>query len=79
MSSARRIAMKALTSRGFQRGERFSVPAAPMLGEEPEELADVAGIGFQRLRRQPPLGAQMRQPARHLQRHVSAAQSSSIG
>ena len=35
-----------------------------MLAEESQALAEVAGIGFQRLRRQPPLGAQMRQPAR---------------
>ena len=39
---------------------------APMLAEKDQTLADVAGIGLQRLRRQPPFGAQMRQPARHL-------------
>src|SRR5581483_11613513 len=39
-----------------------------MLAKEIEALPDVAGIGLQRLRRQPPLALQMRQPARHLQR-----------
>jgi hypothetical protein len=40
-----------------------------MLAEEGEALAKVAGIGLERLRRQPPLGAQMRQPARDLKRN----------
>jgi len=39
-----------------------------MGAEKVETLPEIAGIGFQRLRRQPALGAQMRQPARHLQR-----------
>ena len=39
-----------------------------MLAEETEKLTEVAGIGFQRLRRQPPLTAQMRKPVRHLKR-----------
>ena len=43
---------------------------APMFPEKNQALADVAGIGLQRLRRQPSLGAQMRQPARHFQRDV---------
>ena len=54
---------------GLERGKaRQRHPRAPMLAEKGEALPDVAGIGFQRLRRQPPFGAQMRQPARHLQR-----------
>ncbi len=63
--------MKALTSVASSAANRFSVTfAAPMLAEESQALAEVAGIGFERLRRQPPLGAQMRQPARHLQREA---------
>ena len=54
---------------GFQRGKALQRDfPAPMFGEENQALPEVAGIGFQRLRRQPPFGAQMRQPARHLQR-----------
>jgi hypothetical protein len=34
-----------------------------MLGEEIEELADVAGVGLQRFRRHAPLGAEIAQPA----------------
>ena len=41
---------------------------APMPAEKGEALPDVAGIGLQGFWRQPPLGAQMRQPARHLKR-----------
>ncbi len=41
---------------------------APVLPEKAETLADVAGVGFQRLRRQPSFAPQMRQPARHLAR-----------
>src|SRR6202022_2601440 len=41
---------------------------APVLPEKDETLADVAGIGLERLRRQPSLSAQMRQPTRHFQR-----------
>jgi hypothetical protein len=41
-----------------------------VLTEEGEALAEVAGVGFERLWRQPSLGAQMRQPARHLQREA---------
>ena len=37
--------------------------AAEMLGEKGEELQHVAPIGFERLRRQPPLGAEMCEPA----------------
>ena len=56
---------------GLQRGKaRQRHPRAPMLAEKDQALAEVAGIGLQRLRRQPPFGAQMRQPARHLQRDV---------
>jgi hypothetical protein len=39
-----------------------------MLGQKFKELPEVAGIGLQRHRRQPPFAAQMRQPARHLKR-----------
>ncbi len=54
---------------GFERRKTFQrYLRAPMLAEEFEALPDIAGIGFQRLRRQPPLGAQMRQPPRHLER-----------
>ena len=80
MSSARRIAMKALTSLASSAANPFSVTFVPQCSpEENQALAEVAGIGLQRLGRQPPLGAQMRQPARHLQREISSAQSSSIG
>jgi hypothetical protein len=41
-----------------------------VLVEESQALAEVAGVGLKRLWREPPLGAQMRQPARHLQREV---------
>jgi hypothetical protein len=41
-----------------------------VLTEEGKALAEVAAVGFERLGRQPPLGAQMRQPARHLQREA---------
>ena len=41
-----------------------------MLAEKVEALPEIAGIGLQRLRRQPPFAAQMRQPARHLQRDI---------
>ena len=43
---------------------------APVLPEKYQALADVAGIGLQRFRRQPSFGAQMRQPTRHLQRDI---------
>jgi hypothetical protein len=36
--------------------------AAPMLAQEYEALTQVARIGFERFRGQPPLGAQMRLP-----------------
>ena len=39
-----------------------------MLAQEIEALPEVAGIGLQRFRRKPPLGAQMRQPLRHRNR-----------
>ena len=69
ISSARRIAMKALTSLASSAAKAFKRhPRAPMPAEKGEALPDVAGIGLQRFRRQPPLGAQMRQPARHLKR-----------
>jgi hypothetical protein len=41
-----------------------------MLAEKHQALPDIAAISLHRLRRQPPLGAQMRQPSRHLQRDV---------
>ena len=41
-----------------------------MLRHEGEELPDVALIGFQRLRRHAPLGAEMSQPARQLRRDI---------
>jgi hypothetical protein len=54
----------------LERGKcRKRHPCAPVLGEERQALPHVAGIGLERLRRQPPLGAQMRQPTRHLLRH----------
>ena len=69
ISSARRIAMKALTSLASSAAKRASVTRAPQCsGQKFKELPEVAGIGFQRLRRQPPFAAQMRQPARHLKR-----------
>ena len=56
---------------GLKRGEaRQRYPRAPVLGEKRKTLPEVAGIGFQRLRRQPPLGAQMRQPMRDLPHEV---------
>ena len=73
MSSARRDAMKALTSLASSAAKRGSVTSAPQCSPRNDQaLADVAGIGLQRLRRQPPLGAQMRQPSRHLQREILA-------
>ena len=67
ISSARRIAMKALTSLASSAAKRASVTArAPVLAEKVQTLPEVARIGLQRLRRQPSLGAQMRQPMRHL-------------
>ncbi len=54
---------------GFQRGKaRQRHALAPMGAKEIQALPQVAAIGLQRLRRQPPLGAEMRQPARHLLR-----------
>ena len=65
---------------GLQRREALQRDPSPQCSlRKVEALAEVAGIGFQRLRRQPPLGAQMRQPARHLHAKRSSAQSSSIG
>jgi hypothetical protein len=47
-------------------GKRHAL--APVFAEEVQELTEVAGVGFGRLRRQPALGAQMRKPARHFKR-----------
>ena len=71
MSSARRIAMKALTSLASSAAKSLSETCLPQCPQRnAQALPQIAGIGFQRLRRQPPFGAQMRQPARHLQRQT---------
>ena len=46
-------------------------PAAQMLGQKSEELPDVALVGLDGLGRHPALGAEMREPARHLGRDVA--------
>ena len=45
-----------------------------MLGQEGEELAHVAPIGLAGLRRHPPLGAEMREPARELGRDIGRSE-----
>ncbi len=45
-----------------------------MLGEEIEELADVARIGFQRFRRHAPLGAEIAEPAGDFGGHVGGGE-----
>ena len=65
MPSARRAAMKGahvVRREPRQRGQRH--PAAEMAGEEAEELAHVALIGLDRLRRHAPFGRQICEPAR---------------
>ena len=52
--------------------------AAEMLGHESEELPDVALVGLDGLARHAALGAEMREPARHLGRHVRAAKVNSL-
>ena len=67
ISSARRIAMKARTSLASSAAKRCKRHRAPQCSpEKDQKLPQVARIGLEGLRRQPPLGAQMRQPARHL-------------
>jgi hypothetical protein len=52
-------------------GERFQADRlADVPGQEAEELAHVALIGFNGLARHAPLGAQMRKPAPQLRRDV---------
>ena len=71
MPSARRAAMNARTSCGVSLASSASVgAAAQMLGDEGEELPDVALVGFDGFGRHPALGPEMREPARHLGRHV---------
>ncbi|MCK7472840.1 MAG: hypothetical protein MZV49_03505 [Rhodopseudomonas palustris] len=43
-----------------------------MFGQKDQALADIAAIGFQRLGRQPALGAQMAEPARDLDGEIIA-------
>src|SRR5262249_57028589 len=45
--------------------------AAEMLAEEGEELADVAPMGLDRLRRLPPFGGEVFEPAHELGRHIA--------
>ena len=69
--SPRRAAMKARTSAGVSLAKRFERRrAAQMPGQKIEELADVAPIGFQRLRRHAPLGAEIAEPAADFGGHV---------
>ena len=44
--------------------------SAPVLAQENQALPQVALVGFQRLRRQPPFAAQMRQPAADFRREI---------
>ena len=74
MPSARRAAMKARTSAGVELGEaRERRRAAEMLGEEGEELADVAPIGLDRLGRHAPLGAEEARASARSRRATSGA------
>ena len=62
--SARRIAMNARTSAGASlENDTKADLLAEMFAQERQALADVALIGFERLGRQPPLAAEVRQPA----------------
>ena len=51
--------------------------AAEMLGQESEELAHVAPVGFDRLGRHAPLAAEMPEPARDLGRDIGRGKGSS--
>jgi hypothetical protein len=41
-----------------------------MFGQEGQELQRIALVGFGRLRRHPPFGGKMRQPAAHFTRDI---------
>ena len=64
ISSARRAAKKARTSAGVSAASSVQRRrAAEVLGKKSEKLQHVAPIGFDRLRRQPPLGAEIAEPS----------------
>ena len=59
----------------LDRGERLQRDLfAGVFGEKPEELAHVALIGLDGLRRHAPLGAKMREPAPQLRRDVGGGE-----